>query len=276
MKTIPRILLLISTCCCSAHGKLCRDPTELQALIPAYPSAVHTVTTSDGYHLTAFQILPNKSAKQPVYRQLAGTPDGIKNKVVLILHGLCDSPDSFVIDKRSIGVYFLERGYQVWLGSSRGTKYSCTHESLENTSPQFWNYSWQEMADHDVPDFVDLVLRVTGRRSLTLAGHSQGTTQSFAALSQNSELQSKVDEFIAFAPVLFMERDPETPNMWTVLGRLNVLDWLGVFGVNSMDFVNIGENTFVRLGLEAMCRRSASVCKMLMFLISSKNPDLMD
>ena len=77
------------------------------------------------------------------------------------MHGLGDSGDSFAIANDSIVFYFLKKGYEVWVGNNRGTKYSCTHKTLKNTSKEFWNYSWQEMGKIDLPAFVDKALSLS-------------------------------------------------------------------------------------------------------------------
>ncbi len=57
------------------------------------------------------------------------------------------------------------------------------------------------MADYDVPANIDYVLAATGFEKLVYVGHSQGTIQMFAALSDNPDLADKLDLFIAVAPV---------------------------------------------------------------------------
>ena len=111
--------------------KLCRNPSEFQALIPDYNSSVHKIQTKDGYNLISFRILPKNYSKN--------LKENIP--VVFLMHGLGDSSDSFAISPDSLVFYFLEKGYEVWLGNNRGTKYSCSHISLKNNSKKFWDYS---------------------------------------------------------------------------------------------------------------------------------------
>jgi lysosomal acid lipase/cholesteryl ester hydrolase len=59
-----------------------------------------------------------------------------------------------------------------------------------------------EFARHDIPDSIDYVLKTTGKESLSYVGFSQGTAQAFAALSVNSDLNKKIDVFIALAPAM--------------------------------------------------------------------------
>jgi lysosomal acid lipase/cholesteryl ester hydrolase len=49
---------------------------------------------------------------------------------------------------------------------------------------------------------IDYVLKKTGKKTLTYMGHSHGTTVMFYALTKNfKEIRSKVNLFLAFAPV---------------------------------------------------------------------------
>ena len=77
--------------------------------------------------------------------------------------------------------------------------------NLSPESSEFWAFSWDQMAQvgtyihtyihtythtyihtylfqYDVPSVIDYILNTTGYYSLTYVGHSQGTTQMFAAL----------------------------------------------------------------------------------------------
>jgi pimeloyl-ACP methyl ester carboxylesterase len=48
---------------------------------------------------------------------------------------------------------------------------------------------------------VDYILSITGNPQLSYVGHSQGTTQAFAAFSSNPILAKKIAAFAALAPV---------------------------------------------------------------------------
>ena len=54
----------------------------------------------------------------------------------------------------------LVQGYDVWLGNVRGNIYSLNHTTLTPDSHQFWDFSFQEMAEIDLPAMVDKVLEV--------------------------------------------------------------------------------------------------------------------
>ena len=95
----------------------------------------------------------------------------------------------------SIVRYFLNKGFQVWLGNNRGNKYSCTNVKLYNNSKEFWDFSFQEMGEIDFPLFLKTVKEQTGKDKINVMGHSQGGTQIFAALSEFPELQDSIGIF---------------------------------------------------------------------------------
>ena len=65
-------------------------------------------------------------------------------------------------------------------------------------------YSWDDFAKLDLPATIDYILSYTHMPSLSYVGHSQGTTIGFAEFSRNQTWVSKVDIFIALAPVAYV------------------------------------------------------------------------
>lgn len=111
----------------------------------------HSVTTSDGFILKLFRI-PGRSGD---------TTTG--KKVVFFQHGILDSADCWIAHHANVAPAFqaVNAGYDVWLGNSRGNKYSHSHTgSISNKD--FWDFSFQEMGKYDVPANLDYIIRVTG------------------------------------------------------------------------------------------------------------------
>lgn len=73
----------------------------------------------------------------------------------------------------------------------------------------FFFFSWQEMADYDLPAMINYVLNVTGQEQLFYVGHSQGTLIAFTGFSDNPALGNKIKAFIALAPVYTLNNATE-------------------------------------------------------------------
>ncbi len=189
-----------------------------------HPFASYSTTTEDGYILKVFRIQAKNSQIQN------GRP------VVYLQHGLIDCADNWVVnrDSNSLGIVLADAGYDVWLGNSRGNKYSRIHTKLQPTQKEFWDYSFQEMARYDIKANIELILRITGQQKLTYVGHSQGTTQMFAALTDpavSAYVNSKVKKFIALAPVVYLAHQT-SPLVTLMANSAQLQDASEKFGVN--------------------------------------------
>jgi pimeloyl-ACP methyl ester carboxylesterase len=161
----------------SLDGDIGKD-MEAIVKLRGYPIDRHTVTTPDGYILTLFRINKAPHQNQPP---------------VLLQHGLLDSSYTWVNNfaHQSLGFILADQGLDVWAGNSRGNKYGRDHTTLNPDEDQaFWDFSWQDMAEFDLPTVVNYVIETTGFESLGYVGHSQGTTQMFAAGSSSSSYPS--------------------------------------------------------------------------------------
>ena len=80
----------------------------------------------------------------------------------------------------------VDMGYDVWLHSARGVKYSNKHDrDGEWSLAERWNFTWADMGTHDLPASIERVLYVTMAEKVVMAAHSQGTSQSWYALAHN-------------------------------------------------------------------------------------------
>ena len=166
------------------------------------------VTTTDGYKLRLYRIRLTDNAKK-----LLIDYDNQKknfNKVILLQHGMLDSSDGWFLndEEGSLGFHLVNQGYDVWAGNNRGNKYSRGHVKEPNLSEHnFMNFSFTEMALYDIPSFYKFILAKTSAVKINYIGHSQGTTQLFAALldpTTKKFITEKTEKFIALAPVVYL------------------------------------------------------------------------
>ena len=99
----------------------------------------HTVVTEDGYILTVMRI-PGL-----VGETVSDSP----KPVVFMQHGLMDAADAWVMNWADVAPAFVtsRKGYDVWLGNTRGNTYSRAHVSLDpdKNKRQFWAYDFEQM-----------------------------------------------------------------------------------------------------------------------------------
>ncbi|XP_057312925.1 gastric triacylglycerol lipase-like [Hydractinia symbiolongicarpus] len=156
-----------------------------------YPCENHDVVTEDGYILS-LQRIPHGRKEVPP-----------KHEVVFLQHGLIDSSATWVnnLPEQSLGFILADLGYDVWLGNSRGNTYSKRHVNLTTDDPKFWDFSFNEMAQFDLPASLNYALKISNTSQLYYTGHSQGTMIGFIQFGRQPELGKKVKTFFALAPV---------------------------------------------------------------------------
>lgn len=160
-----------------------------------YKMESHTLTTSDGFILEMQRIV------SPV-----DTLETRKGRYpVLLLHGLLQAAAAYASSgEHSLAFFLLESGYDVWLGNNRnGFKPKHTHYSYLDLG--LWSWRIREMGTRDLPAMIDHIIAQTGAEKVALVAHSQGTTQTFLALSKDwmPELGDKISGFVALAPAVY-------------------------------------------------------------------------
>ncbi|KAJ8031873.1 Gastric triacylglycerol lipase [Holothuria leucospilota] len=157
-----------------------------------YPCLEYSVVTDDGFILGVQRIPYGRNESKYTPRP-----------VVFLQHGLLCSSTNWITNlvNESFAFILADTGYDVWLGNVRGNTYSQKHIHYSPKEDAFWDWSWDEMAEYDLPAMINYALKVTQRSQLYYVGHSQGTMIGFAGFSQNKELAEKVKTFFALAPV---------------------------------------------------------------------------
>jgi gastric triacylglycerol lipase len=206
--------------------QVCTDHLFREIVVKArYPLESYRVKTDDGFMLRLYRMQAKDS-------QISNG-----KKVALLQHGIFDSADNFVIngEQNSLAFVLANKGYDVWVSNSRGNKYSRAHAWLNPKSKEFWDYSFQEMGEFDIKANINFILQKTGAQKLTYIGHSQGTTQMFAALGSNtaSFINSKVNKFIALAPVV-LPRKLSSPIITKLASDTILAKALQVLGITEL------------------------------------------
>ncbi|CAH0715863.1 unnamed protein product, partial [Brenthis ino] len=220
--------ILVATCALSSDGLEHIDLLDL--LLPedaklnftqvsakyGHTPEQYEVITEDGYILTLFRL--RGRSPSPVFLQ----------------HGILDSTDTWLLrGPNSLGITLANNGYDVWMGNSRGNRYSRRHISLNpDVDAKFWDFSFNEIGYYDLPAFIDKILNETGASSISAIAHSQGTTAFFVLGSTKPEYNIKINVMIALAPVCYLHHSP--PPIATFIKLKSVVE-------NFFDAFNIHE-----------------------------------
>ncbi|ROT37623.1 alpha/beta-hydrolase [Sodiomyces alkalinus F11] len=181
-----------------------RDASDFVDLcrVFGYEAEEHVTQTKDGFLLGLHRLAWKRGEEG---QRVNSGRDSVQKKVVYLHHGLLMNSEVWVSltdAQRCLPFVLVEKGYDVWLGNNRGNKYSKKSIKYSPTSVEFWNFSMDEFALHDIPDSISYILETTGQESLSYIGFSQGTAQAFAALAIHPKLNDKVNVFIALAPAM--------------------------------------------------------------------------
>nr|CAD7438744.1 unnamed protein product [Timema bartmani] len=158
-----------------------------------YTAQTHTVVTEDSYILTLHRI-PGRQINQD---------DGVKPRVVLVLHGLLASSATFVElgPEKGLGFILSDEGFDVWLGNFRGNTYSREHVRPDIPHHVYWNFSMHEMGQYDIPAMIDYILNITGQKHLQIVAHSTGATSCYIMVCLHTKYSAKISLLTSIAPL---------------------------------------------------------------------------
>lgn len=177
------------------------DFVELCELF-GYKAEEHVVQTKDGYLLGLHRLAWKRGEED---MRVNSGHSSVKKRVVYLHHGLLMNSEVWVCltdAQRALPFVLVDKGFDVWLGNNRGNKYSKKSVNSAPSSIEFWDFSIDEFAFHDIPNSIEYILESTEQPSLSYIGFSQGTAQAFAALSIHPKLNQQVNVFIALAPAM--------------------------------------------------------------------------
>ncbi|KAK2797835.1 hypothetical protein FQN50_009040 [Emmonsiellopsis sp. PD_5] len=178
------------------------------------------VQTEDGFIISLWHLYnPKEYSPLPAaQRDPIGPPESLQGSKptqtahqgnrrypILIIPGLLQSPGAFCAnDDDSLAFFLSKLGYDVWLGSNR-CGFQPEHISLSPSDPRLWRWTIHDMALYDLPALTNRVLYETGFQKLALLCHSQGTAETFIALSKHEcpNLGARISVFCALAPAAY-------------------------------------------------------------------------
>lgn len=193
-----------------------------------------------------------------------------------------DSSDAFIMnyENKSLPFILANSGYDVWLGNNRGNKYSRNHSILNpddnKDKDDFWNFSFHEMGIYDLPAMINYIKNQTiseesykekplfsNSTKITYIGHSQGTSQLFAALTlMPNFFEKNLNGFIALGPVTSLKNLSSTLLRYMV--KFKLADFLGYLGFREV-FPNI---EFVSNFQTLICDKFGIICSKALEVIS--------
>ena len=125
---------------------------------------------------------------------------------------------------------------------------------MSSSDDEFWSFSFDEMGAYDLPANVEYVKKVAGVEQVIYIGHSQGTTQLFALLSEQPEFKKNLRMMFGLGPVIKV--DHQGSLIVALAKDLRVADILQFLGMDS--FLYLESDVFPALGL--VCEKLTGIC----------------
>lgn len=153
----------------------------------------------------------------------------------------------------------VNKGFDVWLGNTRGNKYAYSHVSMSPETKEFWQFSWQEMGQYDVPAMLNYIKKNTGVEKLIYIGHSQGTSMAFVALTHPEtykEMNNFISHFVALAPVALMTHLRQPAIKELSQHRILTMKSLSALGMYQLTKNNCDVKKSVETYYNTMCKIS--------------------
>jgi len=174
------------------------------------------------------------------------------------------------MEDQSLPYILADNGYDVWFGNVRGNRYSNSSTRFPPSDARFWNFTMDEFAAIDLPITVSYVVQSTNYKQIFYIGHSQGTAQTFAALSQDPSraLSSMIRLFIGLGPVTTPAHQTNVylALLTEILSELNLaFELLGVH-----DFLPPLTGIFAGIA-DLLCFEDPIICESVIELICGKH-----
>jgi pimeloyl-ACP methyl ester carboxylesterase len=150
---------------------------------------------------------------KPTLHQNWHSVHAVNKPVIYMQHGLLGSSDDFVLStiERAPAFIAASAGYDVWLGNTRGNRYSREHIDWNpNHDEAYWEFSFAEMGKFDIPAFISYIAEETNilfdRRKITLVAYDQGATAAFYGITKNPEyFEEHINLLVALSPIVLID-----------------------------------------------------------------------
>ncbi|KAL5707110.1 sterol esterase [Ranunculus cassubicifolius] len=227
-----------------------------QLILPAgYPCTEHTVETKDGYLLALQRVSSSKKKKDSLP---SGPP-------VLLQHGLFQAGDTWFLNSKeeSLGFILADKGFDVWVGNVRGTRWCHGHITLSVRDKDFWDWSWQELALHDLAAMISYVYSTTSSK-VFFVGHSQGTIMALAAFTR-PDIADMVEAAALLCPISYLGHISSRFVLRMVAMHLDQM--LMAMGLHQLNF----RSDFTVHMVDSICEGEQIDCADLLTAITGKN-----
>ncbi|CAA2966006.1 triacylglycerol lipase 2-like [Olea europaea subsp. europaea] len=165
--------------------------------------------------------------------------------------------------EQSLAMILADNGFDVWISNIRGTRFSTRHMTLDPSTPEFWDWTWDDLVFHDLPAIIEFVFKQTGQK-IHYVGHSMGTLMALASFSEG-KLIDKIRSATLLSPIAYLS------HMTTTLGVLVARAFVGeittIFGL--AEFNPKGEP--VSNFLKALCTDPEVDCYDLLASLTGRN-----
>ncbi|CAM8945428.1 unnamed protein product [Rhodiola kirilowii] len=269
----PVLLLLLLTYTPSAStGRLLSPNTSQNPPLGAPPEVLGLCAASvivHGYKCQEFEVQTEDGYILSLQRIPEGrVRSGARSKPappVFVQHGVLVDGMTWFFNPphQNLPLILADRGFDVWIANTRGTRFSRRHRTLDPTQREYWNWSWDEIVTYDLPAAFEFVHRQTGQK-IDYVGHSLGTLVALASISEG-KLVDKLKSVALLSPIAYLSY------MKTALGVLaadafvgEITQLLGVAEFNP-------KGRAVAKLLKVLCASPAVDCYDLMSAITGKN-----
>ncbi|XP_061705714.1 lipase 3-like [Cydia pomonella] len=178
----------------------------------------HVAYTLDGYILTLHRLHSSQTHSKR------------EKRTILLHHGLLGSSADWILlgPKKSLPYILSDAGHDVWLANSRGNYYSRTHVSMKCNSEKYWNFSWQEIGEYDLPATLDYIRKTkNSTEPIDYIGHSMGATALLVLLSEKRNYNSYLRIAILLAPLARMTNTGGSLHMLATMEKTELVRILG-------------------------------------------------